>query len=150
MRSVAFWKSAGVASRMLMNFWGLRSVRGNQELWIWIMMRWPWRKGGLRSGRSRLMAGGGVGCRIGKVHRVDVDHFYIEVGVGAGGRTPEMGRDGARDGKVFLKRGGLVDEHVAAAGEEALVGVHVFAGDVGGDGVDEWDGMRGIADVFVV
>ena len=32
MRSVAFWKSEGEASMMLMNFWGLRSVRGNQVL----------------------------------------------------------------------------------------------------------------------
>ena len=38
-----------------------------------------------------------------------------------------MGRDGAGDGDIFLKRSGLIDEDVAAAGEEALVGVHIFA-----------------------
>ena len=42
-----------------------------------------------------------------------------------------MGRDGTGDGDVFLEWRGLIDEHVAAAGEEALVGVHeLFARDV--------------------
>ena len=61
-----------------------------------------------------------------------------------------MGRDGAGDGDIFLKRRGLIDEDVAAAGEEALVGVHVFARDVGGDGIDERNRVARVADVFVV
>lgn len=32
-RSVAFWKSAALASLIFMNFWGLRSVSGNHVLW---------------------------------------------------------------------------------------------------------------------
>ena len=61
-----------------------------------------------------------------------------------------MGRDGSGDGHILLKGRGLVDEYVAAAGEEALVGVHVVARDVGGDCIDERNRMARVADVFVV
>ena len=64
--------------------------------------------------------------------------------------TDKCAGDGSGDGDVFLKRRGLIDEDVAAAGEEALVGVHIFARDIGGDGVDERNRVCGVADVFVV
>ncbi len=42
--SVAFLKSSGFANGMSVKVCGLRSVRGNQELSTWTMMRWPRRK----------------------------------------------------------------------------------------------------------
>ena len=70
--------------------------------------------------------GGGIGARSIElafriIRRVDVDEFYVPIGISAGGGNEKVRRDGADDGDIFLEDVGLIGEDVVARRGETLI-----------------------------